>query len=343
NQWCNVVRWEMRTRLFLRTTEFLWQEGHTAHSTEQEAREEVMRILEIYRRFAEDILAMPVLVGRKTDSEKFAGAVETYSIEGLMQDGKALQSGTSHYLGQNFAKAFNVTFLDESGERKLVYATSWGVSTRLVGAVIMVHGDDVGVVFPPRIAPTQVVVVPIWKGDDEMAQLRPVAHKISEILTGVRVKVDARDNMRPGAKFYEWEKRGVPLRLEIGPKDLAKNQVVAVMRHSKEKVFLPMDAISKEVPLLLERIQREMYSRALKFREDHTSTAETFEEMSAILDGKGGFVRARWCGSQTCEAVLKEKSKATIRNIEVNQTEDPGNCVCCGGAAKYRYHIAKAY
>ncbi|GAB4162934.1 MAG: proline--tRNA ligase [Planctomycetota bacterium] len=344
NQWCNIVRWEMRTRLFLRTTEFLWQEGHTAHATETEAREEVIRMLNVYRTFAEEYLAIPVLAGRKSESEKFAGAVDTYSIEALMQDGKALQAGTSHYLGQNFAKAFNVTFLDEQGERNFVYATSWGVSTRLIGALIMAHGDDNGVVMPPRVAPLQLVIVPIWKGDDEKAKLLETANRIAaDLKPQFTVKVDDRDNMRPGAKFFDWEKRGTPLRIELGPKDLEKNQVVAVCRHDRSKHFVPFDLLKVRIAELLGRIQEELFNRALEFRARNTTDVETLDEMLEVLDSKGGFVRARWNGSLEAEALIKNKTKATIRNIELEPVVDPGPCVSGLGEAKIRVHFARAY
>ncbi len=344
NQWCNVLRWEMRTRLFLRTTEFLWQEGHTAHATEEEARREVALILDIYRRFLEEYLAIPVLAGRKTDAEKFAGAVETWSVEALMQDGKALQAGTSHYLGQNFAKAFDVTFLDEDGERKYVYATSWGVSTRLIGAVIMTHGDDNGVIFPPRVAPLQAALVPIWKGDEERARLLEAAAGIVASLEGTAsVKLDDRDKLRPGAKFFEWEKKGVPVRLELGPRDLEKRQVVAVLRHSREKIVLPFEAVAREMPGILDRVQRELFERAKKYAEEMTHDVETLDEMIEVLETKGGYVRARWCGTPESEAYIKEKTKATIRNLQPEPIEDPGPCVSGMGEARIRVYFAKAY
>ena len=344
NQWCNVMRWELRTRLFLRTTEFLWQEGHTAHSSESEAREEVMTILEIYRRFAEEYMAMPVLTGRKTDAEKFAGAVDTYSIEALMQDGKALQAGTSHYLGQNFAKAFDVTYLDESGKRCLVYATSWGVSTRLIGALVMTHGDDNGIIIPPKLAPTQAVIVPIWKGDAEKSVLCEAASKIKNALNpDVSVRTDLRDNLRPGAKFFEWEKKGVPLRIEIGPRDLKNEQAVAVCRNSGEKRFIPLDALKTEIPVLLEKIQAELFDKAVEYRNNLTTDVETLEEMIDVLNNKGGYVRARWDGSPESEAFIKEKTKATIRNIESEPVIDAGPCISGKGQAKIRVYFAKAY
>lgn len=344
NQWCNIIRWEMRTRLFLRTTEFLWQEGHTAHASESEAREEVMKILEIYKRFAEDILAVPVLAGRKTDAEKFAGAVETYSIEAMMQDGKALQSGTSHYLGQNFAKAFNVTYLAEDGELKHVYATSWGVSTRLIGAIIMTHGDDNGVIFPPKIAPIQVVLVPIWKGEGERDILLSTADNLaSEIRKVATLRVDKRDNIRPGAKFFEWEKQGVPLRIELGPRDYEAKQVVATCRHSREKFVIPFDSISVEIPKILDKIQKELFERALDFRTKNSIPVENLESLKQLVDGPGGFAMAHWCGSPKCEAFVKEQTKATIRNVPINPVSDPGPCLCCGEKAEFRVPFAKAY
>ncbi|MCL4516672.1 MAG: proline--tRNA ligase [Firmicutes bacterium] len=343
NQWCNVVRWEKRTLPFLRTTEFLWQEGHTAHRTEEEARTEVMRMLEVYRDFLETDLAIPVVPGRKSESEKFAGAVETYSIEALMKDGKALQAGTSHFLGQNFSRVFDIQFLDDDGQRKYVWTTSWGMTTRIIGAMIMVHGDDRGLVLPPRVAPTQVVVVPILKkGQDEV---RARAQQIADELRSVaRVHLDDRAEYSPGWKFNEWEMRGIPLRIEIGPKDLEKNQAVLARRDSGEKLFVSLDNLPETVAGLLETIQKEMYERARGFMAENTRPAATFEELAEIIENKRGFVQAGWCGKAACEAEVKEKTKATIRNIPLEQPDNgPRHCVCCGEPAQYKVIFARAY
>ncbi len=343
NQWCNVVRWEKRTLPFLRTTEFLWQEGHTAHRTEQEAREEVMRMLEVYREFLETELAIPMVPGRKSESEKFAGAVETYSIEALMQDGKALQAGTSHFLGQNFSRVFDIQFLDDDGQRKYVWTTSWGMTTRIIGAMIMVHGDDRGLVLPPRVAPTQVVVVPILKkGQDEV---RARAQQIADELRSVaRVHLDDRAEYSPGWKFNEWEMRGIPLRIEIGPKDLEKNQATLVRRASGEKLSTPLEGLPATVTRLLETIQNDMLQKARTFMEENTRTASTFEELAEIIENKRGFVQAGWCGKAACEAEVKEKTKATIRNIPLEQPDNgPKHCVCCGEPARHQVIFARAY
>ncbi len=343
NQWCNVVRWEKRTLPFLRTTEFLWQEGHTAHRTEQDCLEEVMRMLEVYRDFLETELAIPVIPGRKSESEKFAGAVDTYSIEALMKDGKALQAGTSHFLGQNFSRVFDIQFLDDDGQRKYVWTTSWGMTTRIIGAMIMVHGDDRGLVLPPKVAPIQVVVVPILKkGQDEV---RVRAQKIADGLRAVaRVHLDDRTEYSPGWKFNEWEMRGIPLRIEIGPKDLEKNQAVLARRDSGEKLFVSLDKLPETVATLLDTIQKGMYERSRAFMEENTRPAGTFEELAEIIENRRGFVRAGWCGKAACEAKIKEKTKATIRNIPLRQPENgPGHCVCCGEPAQYEVIFARAY
>ncbi len=343
NQWANVVRWEKRTLPFLRTTEFLWQEGHTAHRTEAEAREETMRMLDVYRDFVETDLAIPVIPGRKSDSEKFAGAVETYSIEALMKDGKALQAGTSHFLGQNFSHVFDIQFLDDDSQRKYVWTTSWGMSTRVIGATIMVHGDDRGLVLPPRVAPLQVVVVPILKKGQDDVLTR--AQAIADGLRGVaRVRLDDRAEYSPGWKFNEWEMRGVPLRVEIGPKDLEKNQAVIARRDTGEKLFVSLEGLDATVSNLLETIQKEMYERAKAFMAGSTRQAETLEQLADIIENQRGFVRAGWCGDAACEAEIKEQTKATIRNIPLEQPKQgPGRCVKCGHKAKHEVLFARAY
>ncbi|GAK53367.1 prolyl-tRNA synthetase [Candidatus Moduliflexus flocculans] len=346
NQWANVVRWEMRTRLFLRTTEFLWQEGHTAHATEQEAAEEVAKILDIYADFAENYAAVPVLKGRKTDKEKFAGALYTTCVEALMKDKRALQWGTSHHLGQNFAKAFNVTFQTESGGRDLVWATSWGVSTRMIGGLIMVHGDDKGLRLPPKLAPHQVVIVPIYYSDEErQTVLQKVDALTAELKGDVRVKVDDRANYKPGWKFNEWEMKGVPLRLEIGPRDVAENQAVVARRDKgpKEKQTISLNGIKPTILDLLADIQRGLYEDALKFREENTFQANGYDEFKEILDNKLGFIYAHWCGNRACEQAVQDETKATIRCIPFNQPEEAGQCVYCGKPSEMRVPFAKAY
>jgi prolyl-tRNA synthetase len=344
NQWANVVRWEKVTRPFLRTTEFLWQEGHTAHETEAEAQEETMRILGIYKEFAETELAMPVVDGQKSESEKFAGASRTYSIEALMGDGRALQAGTSHNLGQNFAKAFEIQF---QGRDKIVehaWTTSWGVSTRLIGGVIMTHGDDSGLILPPRVAPYQVVIVPIPRGNWQETVL-PKAREIAASLTqhGVRVMLDDRDAYTPGWKFAEWEMRGVPVRLEIGPKDIEKSQVILARRDTREKLPAAMDAVPSIVVQLLEHIQQALYDRALKFREEHTQRVATYEEFKRAMEGRPGFLIAGWCGSADCEARIKAETQATLRNIPFGGQGASGTCVMCGEASAGEAWFAKAY
>jgi prolyl-tRNA synthetase len=356
NQWANVVRWEMRTRLFLRTLEFLWQEGHTAHATHDEAEEEARRMLGVYRTFMEQWMAMPVLTGLKSDSEKFAGALRTYSCEAMMQDNKALQAGTSHNLGQNFAKAFALQFQDEKGEMAFAWNTSWGVSTRMVGGLVMTHGDDNGLRTPPRLAPIEIVIVPIWKNDDEKARLTAAALQVKEDLTSwtgrgatdrLRVHVDLRDGMRSGAKYYEWELRGVPLRFELGPKDLEKQAVFAARRDTREKQSLPMDGLPAAAAALLERIQNDMFAAALARREEHSVRGViSYDEFKALMDGKGGFVFAGWCGDASCEAKVKEETKATIRVMpdpEFRSPVAPTTCLCCGGPSKAEAVWARAY
>ncbi len=343
NQWANVVRWEKVTRPFLRTTEFLWQEGHTAHETEQEAEEETLKILELYKEMVETELAMPVVTGRKSESEKFAGAVRTYSIEALMGDGRALQAGTSHNLGQNFAKAFDITFQARDKSVQHVWGTSWGVSTRLIGAAIMVHGDDSGLVLPPRVAPYQVVVVPIGR-DNWRETVLPRAKEIQDTLVaaGFRVTLDERDE-RPGWKFSEWEMRGVPLRIEIGPKDIEKSQVLTARRDTREKAGVPIDGLAARVRDILDDIQRNLLDRALRFRDEHTQRVESYDAFKQVLEGRPGFVIAPWCGSADCEAQIKTDTQATIRNMPVAAAVPSGACVRCDRPAQVEAWFAKAY
>ncbi len=344
NQWANVVRWEKVTRPFLRTTEFLWQEGHTAHETESEAQEETMRILAIYKDFAETELAMPVVDGRKSESEKFAGASRTYSIEALMGDGRALQAGTSHNLGQNFAKAFEIQFQGREKALQFAWTTSWGVSTRLIGGVIMTHGDDRGLILPPRVAPYQVVIVPIPRGNWQQTVL-PRAREIQQDLVraGVRVKLDDSEANTPGWKFAEWEMRGVPLRLEIGPKDIEKSQVLLARRDTREKLPTAMDGLADTVGRLLAGIQQSLYDRALKFREEHTQRVSSYDEFKQVMEGRPGFVVAGWCGSADCEALIKTETQATLRNIPFTGEGVTGTCVKCGKPSSGEAWFAKAY
>jgi prolyl-tRNA synthetase len=345
NQWANVVRWEKVTRLFLRTTEFLWQEGHTAHETAEEAQEETMKMLGVYKEFAESELAMPVIDGQKTESEKFAGAERTYSIEALMRDGRALQAGTSHNLGQNFSKSYDIKFQARDKSVQHAYTTSWGVSTRMIGGVIMVHGDDGGLILPPRIAPYQVVIVPIPRGNWKETVL-PKAQAIRDDLVarGVRVMLDDRDSQTPGWKFNEWELRGVPLRLEIGPKDLEKSQVVLARRDTREKSFVPMDGLTAHVEQLLTTIQKALFDRAVAYRDEHTSQTDSYDEFKQIMDGRPGFVIAPWCGSAVCEAEIKTETQATIRNIPFMTPPAAGKkCLKCGNDAQAHAWFAKSY
>jgi prolyl-tRNA synthetase len=344
NQWANVVRWEKVTRPFLRTTEFLWQEGHTAHETAEEAKEETLKILGVYRAFAEETLAMPVLDGPKSDSEKFAGASTTYSIEALMGDGRALQAGTSHDLGQNFAKAFEIQFQGRDKTLQHAWTTSWGVSTRLIGGVIMTHGDDSGLILPPKVAPYQVVMVPIPRGNWQETVL-PKAREIRDQLqaAGLRVMLDDRDAYTPGWKFAEWEMRGVPLRLEIGPKDIEKQSVFTARRDTRAKAPMPMEGLVGQVTALLDEIQKNLYERALKFREEHTTSASTYEEFVRLMGGRPGFVISPWCGSGQCEAEVKTETQATIRNVPFVAPAPSGNCIRCGKPATAMAYFAKAY
>jgi prolyl-tRNA synthetase len=344
NQWSNVVRWEKVTRPFLRTTEFLWQEGHTAHETSEQAQDETMTILALYKEFAETDLAMPVVDGQKSESEKFAGAVNTYSIEALMGDGRALQAGTSHNLGQNFAKAFEIQFQGRDKVLQHVWTTSWGVSTRLIGGVIMTHGDDHGLILPPRVAPFQVVIVPISRGNWQETVL-PRAREIGDSLeaAGIRVMLDDSDANTPGWKFAEWEMRGVPLRMEIGPKDIEKSQVVLARRDTREKSFVPMEGLIDRVRLLLDEIQAALYARALAFRESHTTSVDSYDEFKRAMEGRPGFVIAGWCGSAECEAAIKAETQATLRNIPLNATVSHRTCIKCGSPSTADAWFAKAY
>ena len=334
----------MRPRLFLRTTEFLWQEGHTCHATREDALEEALRMLEVYRNFAENYLAMPVLTGRKSASEKFAGAVETYPIEAMMQDGKALQAGTSHLLCQDFAKAFNIQFQDKDGTLKYIWPTSWGITTRLIGALVMVHSDDSGLVLPPKIAPTHVVIIPIVKKDADNARLMEVCGNIREGLSGdISVLLDSRDQYTPGWKFNEWEQKGVPVRIEIGPRDIQSNSVVICRRDTGEKKSYPIDGIEKVVEGLLKEIQTNLFERAKKFLAENTRALDSYEEMKGILKEKNGFIRAFWCGEGGCEARIKDETMATIRVIPFDQPDEMGPCIACGKPGAHQVIFAKAY
>ncbi len=345
NQWANVVRWEMRTRLFLRTTEFLWQEGHTAHSNSQEAIEETLRILDIYAEFAEEWMAVPVIKGIKSINERFAGAVDTYCIEALMQDGKALQAGTSHFLGQNFAKAFDVQFTDKENKLDYVWATSWGVSTRLIGALIMAHSDDDGLILPPKIAPIQVVIVPVYKTDEQKQMVDEKVNLFMEDFKalGIRVKYDDDDSRRTGWKFAEYELKGVPLRIAIGARDLQNNVVEIARRDTKEKESISMDGLASTVSLLLNDIQASIFNKAKVFRDNNIRKADTWEEFVKILDEQGGFVSAHWDGTAKTEDMIKEKAKATIRCIPLNNLQEEGKCILTGAPSKERVLFARAY
>jgi len=355
NQWANVVRWEMRTRLFLRTTEFLWQEGHTAHVTHDEAEVEARKMLGVYRDFMEGWIAMPVVTGLKTDSERFAGALRTYSCEAMMQDNKALQAGTSHNLGQNFSRAFDLKFQSESGTTEYAWNTSWGVSTRMVGGLVMTHGDDTGLRVPPLLAPIELVIVPIYRTDDERTLVLEAAERIRRSLgewdrrvpARLRIHVDARDGMKPGAKYYEWELRGIPLRLEIGPRDLSSNQGVLVRRDTREKRPVSLDTLGEEVSETLSRMQRDMLAAALERREANSVRERiTYDRFRQLMEGEGGFVYAGWCGDPACEAQIKEETKATIRCLpdeEFQSATKPTECLKCGRTATSEALWAKAY
>lgn len=345
NQWANVVRWEMRTRLFLRTAEFLWQEGHTAHATKAEAVEEAKTMIGVYSNFVQGFMGVPVTIGTKSDSERFAGAVDTYSIEALMQDGKALQAGTSHFLGQNFAKAFDVKFASKEGALEYVWATSWGVSTRLMGALVMAHSDDNGLVLPPKLAPIQVVFVPIFKGEEELSR---VAEKVKELklqleAKGISVQFDDRDNLKPGFKFAEHELKGVPVRIAIGPKDLEKGTVEIARRDTLEKMYVEQSAVADRVELLLNEIQDNIFQKALKLREEKTTKVETYDEFKQVLNTKGGFILAHWDGTTETEERIKEETKATIRCIPLDGVKEEGKCIVTGKPSKQQALFAIAY
>jgi prolyl-tRNA synthetase len=346
NQWCNVVRWEKVTRPFLRTTEFLWQEGHTLHATEAEAEEETLRMLGVYKDFSENVLAMPVLAGRKSESEKFAGAQKTYAIEALMGDGRALQAGTSHNLGQNFANAYDIDFLDKNQQRAKPWSTSWGTSTRMIGGLIMTHGDDSGLILPPKVAPYQVVIVPIppRKGDWNETVL-PQARKILGMLrtAGVRTYLDDRDTQQPGFKYADWEMRGVPLRLELGPKDIEKDQCVLVRRDTREKLFVPQAGLPERVRELLTTLQADLLERARRFMNDNTTRVSTYHEFKQVMAEKRGFLIAPWCGQADCEAAIKADTKATVRVLPLDADPRPGQCVRCDRPAPGEVYFAQAY
>jgi prolyl-tRNA synthetase len=350
NQWANVMRWELRTRLFLRTGEFLWQEGHTAHATHEESWEEVVRMLDVYRDHCHELLAMPVIQGRKTANERFAGAIDTLCIEAMMQDKKALQAGTSHDLGQNFGKAFDVQFQDENGERQHVWQTSWGTSTRLVGALIMTHSDDGGLVLPPKVAPIHVVIVPIFRKDDEKAAVMEKAHAIAADLRddGLTVEIDDREGMKPGAKYYDWERKGVPLRLELGPRDLEGQTVMSKLRVTDEgKQKLPMDGLGAHVGKALDGLQQDLFDRALRFREENTVSVDTWDDFASIFEGsESKFVHAHWDGTTETEHAIKDATKATIRCIPLEgqgPAVEPGECVKTGKPSEQRVLFAKNY
>lgn len=345
NQWANVVRWEMRTRLFLRTAEFLWQEGHTAHATREEAVEETERMINVYADFAENYMALPVIKGYKSENERFAGAIDTYAIEALMQDGKALQAGTSHFLGQNFAKAFDVQFTDKTGKLDYVWATSWGLSTRMIGALIMAHSDNNGLVLPPKLAPIQVVIVPIFRNKEQLDNVSVVAKRIKSGLEqkGISVKYDDADNNTPGWKFANYELKGVPVRIAIGPKDLEKGTIEVARRDTLEKQFIPESGAVEKIEALLTEIQNNIYNKALIFRNENTFSVNTWDEFKAVLDDKGGFIMAHWDGTTETEEKIKEETKATIRCIPFDAPEEDGKCVYSGKPSKRRVVFARSY
>jgi prolyl-tRNA synthetase len=345
NQWANVVRWEMRTRLFLRTTEFLWQEGHTAHSTKEEAEKETVQMLNIYADFAEQYMAVPVVKGVKTENERFAGAVDTYCIEALMQDGKALQAGTSHFLGQNFAKAFDVKFADRDNKLDYVWATSWGVSTRLIGGLVMAHSDDDGLILPPKLAPVQVVIVPIYKGEEQKKQIDEKVNELVKELkaAGISVKYDDDDNSRPGWKFAEYELKGVPVRIAVGARDLANNVVEVARRDTKEKMSYSIDGLGKAIIQLLDDIQLSIFNRAKTFRDEHITKADSWDEFVKLLDEKTGFIAAHWDGTGETEEKIKDLTKATIRCIPLDNQQDQGSCIFTGKPSSQRVLFARAY
>jgi prolyl-tRNA synthetase len=344
NQWANVVRWEMRTRLFLRTMEFFWQEGHTAHATAEEGEEETLRILDVYTDFAVNEAAVPVIPGRKSDTEKFAGAVRSYTIEAMMGDTKALQSGTSHNLGQNFARAFDIQYLDDNNTLQHAWTTSWGLSTRFVGAIIMTHGDDQGLIFPPRLAPIQIVIVPIYRNPEQKASVMPVVQKLGEELSDFRVKIDDRDEVTPGFKYNHWELRGVPLRIEVGPRDIEKSSVMTSRRDQPGKPgkkILPMENLPAQIGELLDEIQAALLERATSFRDEHIHDVDDYDTLKEVV--QDGWAFSWWCGDAACEAAVKADTKATIRCIPMKQPGGTGKCVYCGKEAKEKAYFAKAY
>ena len=347
NQWCNVLRWEMRTRLFLRTSEFLWQEGHTAHETAEEAQEETLRMLEIYRVFQEEYLAIPVIKGIKSESEKFPGALSTYSVEAMMQDGKALQSGTSHNLGQNFAKAFEIDFLDRNNNQKYVWTTSWGASTRMIGGLIMTHSDDDGLILPPKIAPVQVAIVPIFNNDQERSETLEfadaIANRLKEKIDQLQIKIDNSDNLRPADKFFHWIQQGVPVRIEIGPRDVKKQSAMVARRDIREKNAVPVEQITQHVVDLLEKIQQNLFERALNYRKENTRTVSSYAEFKEIISNQGGFISAHWDGSKEVEAQIKQETKATIRCLPLEKNPEPGECMVTGLPSAQRALFAIAY
>jgi prolyl-tRNA synthetase len=345
NQWCNVVRWEMRTRLFLRTSEFLWQEGHTAHATREEAIEETVKMINVYSDFAENFMALPVIKGYKSETERFAGAIDTYAIEALMQDGKALQAGTSHFLGQNFAKAFDVQFTDKTGKLDYVWATSWGLSTRMIGALIMAHADNHGLVLPPRLAPIQVVIIPIYKNAEQLESISGAAKKVKADLEagGMSVKYDDRDNNKPGWKFANYELKGVPVRIAIGPRDIENGTVEIARRDTLEKVTVPTDKAVKHISGLLEEIQKNIYRKAAEFKKENTRYVDTWSDFVKILDDQGGFIMAHWDGSPETEEKIKAETKATIRCIPFDSPEEEGKCIYSGKPSKRRVLYARSY
>lgn len=343
NQWANVVRWEMRTRLFLRTAEFLWQEGHTAHATYDEAQEETIKMLNVYGEFLENSLAVPVIKGRKSPSERFAGAIETYTVEAMMGDHKALQAGTSHNLGQNFAKAFDIKFQDQNGNQSYVWQTSWGVSTRLVGALVMTHGDNHGLILPPKIAPIPIVIVPIYKKEEEKQRVCDAAHSLKEKLQGIKVVIDEREQMKPGAKFYEWEKKGVPLRLELGPREVEKDEVMVVERISGQKAKWSREKLLTDIQQVLADLQKKTLERALAVREKYTFQVDSYSEFKQKLEETGGFFNVHWCGSPDCEAKIKEETKATIRCIPLDSKDEKGHCLYCQSPSERRVIVARSY
>jgi prolyl-tRNA synthetase len=346
NQWCNVLRWEMRTRLFLRTSEFLWQEGHTAHETAEEAQEETLRMLEIYRIFQEEYLAIPVITGLKSEAEKFPGALATYTIEAMMQDGKALQSGTSHNLGQNFAKAFEIDYLDRNNNQQFVWTTSWGASTRMIGGLIMTHSDDDGLIIPPKIAPIQVAIVPIFNNDQERSETfefaDSIAKRLHEKIDQLQIKIDRRDNLRPADKFFHWIQQGVPVRIEVGPRDVKKQSAMVARRDIREKNEVSLENITQHVVELLEKIQDNLFQRALDYRKANTHTTASYEEFKEIIANEGGFIYAHWDGSNEVEAKIKQETKATIRCLPLDNSE-AGKCMVTGAPSKQEVLFAISY